>query len=472
MRLTKVILFPCLVIWVDMMGFTCQEHLRAEAPKAASESSCRGAHKHGAKATKVVSAKQSAREKQHESLAAQTEPRITAPKLTSSSNRHLRSFYQKLLALKQGHISRVRISLWGDSHIAAEAFPARLRQSFQTTFGDGGPGFVLVGRPWRSYRHSEVKQVEGRWSSERLWTFYSRRRPRPRDDLLGIAGISVHASRASFVTIIPKHQHPLKSMDLHYLGQPRGGRINIRQGGHLLLSLTTRAKTKSIAFARIDLLDPRAPIELTTKRGEVRLSGIDLAAATPGVVFDSLGLNGATASSMLLWNEEVMQKQLERLAPDLVMLAYGSNEIDADSLTRESFADAFDTVLKRMKKLAPQAACLVIGPSDQARFVKGSGWELPARLDFMIEEEERLADANGCAFWDQRAAMGGRGSIFTFLKARPLLAKSDHLHFMPEGYYRLSDALYQSMTQGFLGYVCETAPDSCARLKKTLHEKE
>ena len=62
-------------------------------------------------------------------------------------------------------------------------------------------GLVLVGRPWRSYRLGAAKLgIRGRWRSERIWSRYSRRRRRPREDLFGIAGISVHTRwRASAV---------------------------------------------------------------------------------------------------------------------------------------------------------------------------------------------------------------------------------------------------------------------------------
>ena len=46
---------------------------------------------------------------------------------------------------------RVRITHFGDSHIAADLFTAPIRLGLQARFGNGGRGFLLAGRPWSSY---------------------------------------------------------------------------------------------------------------------------------------------------------------------------------------------------------------------------------------------------------------------------------------------------------------------------------
>jgi lysophospholipase L1-like esterase len=351
-------------------------------------------------------------------------------------------FFARLSALQERRARRLRISVWGDSHVAAEVLPAQLRRRFQARFGDGGPGFVLLGKPWPSYRHSQVETGASRgWRAERLWGRYSRTRPRPRDDLFGVAGISVHSRRAASTWVRPVGRRALAGLDLFYLRQPGGGTVEILADGTRLKRLRTAGARRALR-EHLDLPGRIKRLDLSARRGEVRLFGVDLHSGRPGVVVDSLGINGAQASSILKWNELLLARHLEQLAPDLVILAYGSNEVDAKGLTRQTFAQDLDAVLERMSEAAPNASCLVVGPPDQARQLEGQGWRVPGRLDYLVAEQRRLARERGCAFWDQRAAMGA-GNIFAWVRNN--LARGDHLHMSVRGYRQIGDALYRAL---------------------------
>jgi lysophospholipase L1-like esterase len=363
-------------------------------------------------------------------------------------------FLARLTDRKQGRARRLRISFWGDSHVAAEVLPERLRSRLQTRWGDGGPGFVLLGQPWPTYRHGQVATGASKgWRAERLWGRYTRLRPRPRDDLFGVAGISVHSRRqkrtaisAARTWILPRRRGALARIDLYYLRQPGGGTVEVLADGRRLERLSTAEKKKSPTRARIELPAGTRRVELSAKGGEVRLFGADLVRRRAGVVVDSFGINGGQASAILRWNERLLAEHLDQLAPDLVILAYGSNEVDARGLTRRTFARAFDAVLRRVRKAAPAASCLVVGPPDQARHRERTGWRSPARLDYIVAEQRRLALRRGCAFWDQRAAMG-EGSVFAWV--RKGLAHGDHLHMTARGYRQVGDALYQALVDAW-----------------------
>jgi lysophospholipase L1-like esterase len=61
----------------------------------------------------------------------------------------------------------------------------------------------------------------------------------------------------------------------------------------------------------------------------------------------------------------------------------------------------------------------------------------------------------GCAYWDQQAAMGGRGSMTRWVWAG--LAKYDYQHFTSLGYKKLADMLYDQLMAGY-GYFRKTEP--------------
>ncbi len=305
---------------------------------------------------------------------------------------------------------------------------------------------MLLGRPWPSYRHSAVKFGESRdWRSERIWFRYRGRRLRPRDDLFGLAGISVHAGKGAFAWLQPRYKRPLAALDLYYLRQPRGGRLIVSVDSKPIHHFLTMDQHKEAAFGRIELPAGTRKVTFRVTSGEVRIFGADLESGAPGVICDAFGINGARSTSMLQWNRSLMALQIQRLRPDLIVMAYGSNSVDNKNLTPAKLGKSFDAVVQHMRQMAPAADCLVIGPGDQARRVRGKGWVFPANLDWIINVERQVALRRGCAFWDWRAVMGGPKSIDAWIQSTPPLARGDHLHFTFKGYQTLGNALFESL---------------------------
>jgi hypothetical protein len=64
----------------------------------------------------------------------------------------MRRFFESLARLEDGRSQDdVRIIQFGDSHTAADIQSAAARRGLQARFGDGGRGFVAIGRPWKLY---------------------------------------------------------------------------------------------------------------------------------------------------------------------------------------------------------------------------------------------------------------------------------------------------------------------------------
>ena len=378
-----------------------------------------------------------------------TGPLPTVP-IEDPSGRGLGPFYRALGELESGRVRRVRMSIWGDSHIAGSVLTGRLRDRLQKRFGDAGPGFVLLGRPWPTYRQAAARQgAKRRWRAERLWTHYSRRRRKPRDDLFGIAGISTHTRRRATAWIEPR-RGKINGFDLYYLRQPGGGRVDIRNGdGKLLRRILTLGRTKTPGYARVEVGHGLKRLEFTPGGGEVRLFGVDTWRHHRGIIVDAFGINGARIDAQLQWNPRLMRAHLTRLEPQLVVLAYGSNEVDVTSLNAKTLDAQLDRVLKRMRQTLPHAGCLLIGPPDQARHQAGQPYFLSDRLDTIIATQRAVARRRGCGFWDQRRAMGGPGSVFTWVTASPPLARHDHVHLYGRGYRLLADALFDAILMGY-----------------------
>jgi lysophospholipase L1-like esterase len=196
-------------------------------------------------------------------------------------------------------------------------------------------------------------------------------------------------------------------------------------------------------------VDERHRIEVrTVAGGETRIFGVVAERETPGVVYDVLGINGARASRILAWNPSVFSDNVSRRKPDLIILAYGTNEVTDPDWTSAAYTQLYVEIIRRLKRAAPHAAILVWGPPDRAIHTL-AGWRPVPPLGQLIEAQRKAATVAGAAFWDSRSAMGGPGSIGRW--ANRGLAQADRVHLTRAGYLILADRLYEELERQMKG---------------------
>lgn len=345
------------------------------------------------------------------------------------------SRFYAALSPPPGDPAQVRVTHFGDSHIAADQFTGTLRTVFQERFGDGGRGFVLAGKPWRSYWQQGVKtQTSGAWHADGL-------RGGLDDGLFGPGGCSMRTVDPTASASVESHT-PFTQLEVHYLRQPRGGCFEVRFDGRPVARISSRGPWIAPGIWRYTV-EGDAPTQVSMHHvgdGETRLLGVSLT-RPGGVVWDALGLNGAKATRLLEIEPLAFATWMSALAPKLIVLSYGANELFDDNLDPTRYADALDRVLTRVRAATPGADCLMTGPPDMLKH----GQALPL-ADSVYSIQRALADAHGCAFWDARAAMGGPGAIRKW--RRQGLARRDFVHFKPDGYAKLGQALATALFDG------------------------
>jgi lysophospholipase L1-like esterase len=199
---------------------------------------------------------------------------------------------------------------------------------------------------------------------------------------------------------------------------------------------------------------PDAPHEVelrTVGDGSVRVFGMTLDRAQAGVLVDALGINGAQIFTPLHWSEEHFAQQLRRRAPDLVVLAYGTNEALDSNLEMTDYERALVDLLGRIARAVPSASCLLLGPPDLARASKADpdDWTTSSRLLDVVAVQKRVASAGGCAFYDQLQAMGGPGSMATWASEAEPRAARDRVHLRRSGYAQLATSLTTDLLRAY-----------------------
>jgi len=275
-------------------------------------------------------------------------------------------FYAALDASQRGAGSRrvTRIAYYGDSHVASDDYTGPLRALLQRRFGAAGLGFVLPARAERWYRRigMTLSSPQG-FRAERI------RERSGSTSLLGVYGMALHADRGPATTRLTTSA-----------SDPAFGASHVRvyyatraDGGALLASLDERPPVRvSTAgaeggFGRIDLeaVDGAHVLELRTEGdGPVTLYGAVLERDVPGVVLDMFGIPGARARAQLQWSRSLRRDMLAERDPQLVVLAYGTNEA-GDEEPIETYEEGLRHVLTQLRADAPEAACLLVGPTDR-----------------------------------------------------------------------------------------------------------
>ena len=352
------------------------------------------------------------------------------------------AFYSAVAQEKAGKLGRaVRLSWYGDSVVATDAIPGRLRTKLQGALGDGGPGFVALVPAHRFISHEAVTRTSsGSWLTHAISTVQAP------DGLYGAGGSTAEGDDARATL---KLNGKVTLLDLHYLAQPKGGTITVTADGAEVAKVDTKADAKTAAYAAAKV-DGAQTIKLETT-GRVRTFGISLENAS-GVVVDNLGIVSVNVKSFGANNEASLAGGLQHRGADLIMIMIGANEaqwLGPGDRDTKLYQQNYEKVLAPIRKARPDASCLVVSPTDQAE-AKDGGYPSRPVMPLLVDAQRKAAHASGCAFFSTYDWMGGKGSAAKWF--RKGYVGSDFQHLSHKGAVKFADAVYDALMAGAQGY--------------------
>ncbi len=346
--------------------------------------------------------------------------------------------------------AHARVLHWGDSAIGLDGIPGAIRARMQARFGDAGHGFHLVEPANTSYRHRQVdfEHNEG-WVS----CFIIRKcKDDGRYGLGGLTSWSSGGAKSSFAPNPKRSSDRVSHFEVAYLAGPKGGNFTVKVDDGENVVVETRAEVAEDRWYAVDVEDGHH--EFTVRAaggGKVRLYGVTMDRAAPGVEWDSLALVGAFTNRLRAYDQDHLRAQLEHREADLAVFMFGGNDMIRKSMSQADYEAEYREVLQLIKGAKPDMACLIMTPLDHGDRKGVRIVSLPV-VPMLVAAQRNVAEAEGCAFFDTYAAMGGEGSAGRWYNHSPRLIGGDLSHATSKGHVVIGEMFYRGLLQQYIAY--------------------
>jgi lysophospholipase L1-like esterase len=344
--------------------------------------------------------------------------------------------------------NKLRVAVYGASHTQADVYSGYLRYYLQSRFGNGGAGFIPF-----AVERSGSSRIDFKVRARGFKSEYVQQKPPPPHGIFGLSGMAAVGGPHGKLSLSPENETDpeltASQYSLFYAAEPSSDGLTVSVDGGPAVQLSARSPQLEARYHTFERPLGWHQIEIrTTGPGGARLFGLSVERAQPGIVIDTLGIRGTRAANMLSWDTALWEEHLRRRGPDLVLLAYGTNETTDRSQPIADYARELAQVLGKLRHALPDASCVLVGPGDFPKEENGS-WSTRPRLLEIIREQRQLAPQFGCGFWDAYAFMGGEGSMAEWVRANPRLGAPDHIHLSQRGYVRMGLVLGDALLRAY-----------------------
>ncbi len=175
------------------------------------------------------------------------------------------------------------------------------------------------------------------------------------------------------------------------------------------------------------------------------LYGLSLENDDNGIVYNSIGVNGASTASYLRC--EMFSQHLQAINPDLVIFCIGINDAFDPDFCPSCYERNYDTLVSWIRSVNPDCQFLFVTNNDS--YFKR---RYPNKRVFEAKEVMmNLAKKYNSGMWDMFEVMGGLGSIKTW--ERNAFAKRDKIHLTADGYKLMGDLMFAALMKEYQKYL-------------------
>ena len=338
-------------------------------------------------------------------------------------------------ALQQADRQQVRVVHYGDSQIEEDRISYMLRRNLQEAYGGGGVGLIPLHQtiPTRTLeqrlRMDGVVQASGQGPERNI--VYGPKSMRREDGLYGPMG-QVAMLTGEQTIELQLRPRSTKHNSEHYFSQ-----IRLLADEGIGISVGNDSLVHS-GIVRVQDSTMECSIRVT---GAGKVYGLSLE-QPHGIVLDNIPMRGSSGAIFTQIDSTQLSDFYRETNTRLIILQYGGNSLP--NMPNERYVYGAVSQLQKqvqyLKRCAPEASFLFIGPSDMATQVEGEMQTYPL-LPLMDSQLRRMADKEGIAYYSMYHAMGGSGSMIHWVEVG--LASSDYVHFSRAGADKAAKMLWQ-----------------------------
>lgn len=339
-----------------------------------------------------------------------------------------------------------RIMHYGDSQIEMDRISSVLRQKLQEFFGGSGPNMIPAVQPVATISVSQHASGMSRYA-----VYGDATNQRASHNRYGVmtqfsqvfGGGSVSFTRTNHSQAFDKAKK-ISTVSV-LLGK------NSQGFTASLYCDTIKTEPKILdANEGVSLITWNLPAEV--RKGTINFKGnaeiyAILLDGEPGVAIDNVALRGCAGTIFTRINEATLSQSFDLLDTRLIIMQFGGNRMPSISSPKSisPYITELEKQVTYMKRVAPKATLLFIGPADMGRSYNGKmgTWHGLPELNDSLRD---MALRNNVAYWDMFHVMGGEGSMAQWVKHKPALAGPDYIHFTFTGAQEIGANLAKSLT--------------------------
>ena len=369
----------------------------------------------------------------------------------------LANFFNSLAAISKEEKS-IRILHYGDSQIEGDRISDYLRLKLQSQFGGEGPGLIS----FMPVAPSVINKISWSPNWDRYPVFAGKDKRVKHTNFGALAHITrfngyrpiadTTQYKSAWVKIVTSKNGgakagAFKKIKLFYGGSQTKTHVELYENGSLNNS-DSLVSGGNFNIKEFNLNQAALLHEFKFKgKDSPDFYGISLE-SSKGVMVDNFGLRGSSGTFFNQINFGQLKSFYDYLNTKLIILQFGGNSLPYIK-TKEQ-ATNFGLYLKAqiaiIKKVAPQASILVIGPADMS-VKEGADYVTHPQLESLRDAIKKTAFEYDCAFFDMYNCMGGRNSMVSWVEQG--IAAKDYVHLSSGGARKIAVLLYASLMNDY-----------------------
>jgi lysophospholipase L1-like esterase len=344
---------------------------------------------------------------------------------------------------------KISIVQIGDSHVLGNFMSREVRDRLQRAFGDAGRGLVF---PYKLAGSNGPKDYQLETNCK--WQGGNCQRDLDEATPYGVSGFAIETNSSKglvtfklldtatsetklFTKVTVLQRKTATDYDLEIRDDNSNQKAQLYLEGDFSRSYYFDRPVGQVTIAA----DQR-----TSQQKTFRLDGVSLENELSGVIFHSIGVNGAKYQDFA--RAKYFAKQIAELQPDLFILSFGTNESQGKTEPGYMYR-TIDNLVTQLLEYSPGALILLTTPADS--YLRGKGFN--PHMAATSATIRKYAQDKGYALWDLFGLSGGENSALMW-KSNGLMS-SDSVHYSKAGYAVQGKLLYQSLIKAYNNYTQE-----------------